>query len=310
MILHRPNGVNINIRKVSFDFEVPLPVNWFPANGAVQLLFNILSLMFPAGERFFINSVKHYRARITDPALQKDVAAFIAQESMHTQQHLKCNQVLKSRSEYAAIFEMVPEVILKIVSRVFPARTQLAVTCALEHFTALLSDQLLQYSVFHKDATPVYKGLWVWHAIEESEHKAVCFDVYQYFCGGIIGYIERCVVMFLTSLVFLLVILFGFITVLLIGSMKRKGRSQSESVASPRNSLKKLKEFIRAFYIAFLTEDSVVFKILRPYFSYYRPSFHPWEYDNSALIQRRKLDLENGFLSDDAPQPMQEEVVT
>lgn len=84
----RPDGVNINVRKVNFGFEETLPERWFPVNGAAQMMCDVISLLFPAGERFFIDSIRHYRSRITDPELKRDVAAFIAQQSIHTQQHL------------------------------------------------------------------------------------------------------------------------------------------------------------------------------------------------------------------------------
>ncbi len=301
MRLQRPNGVNINIRKINFKFEDALPTNWFSTNGAVQMLCNITSLMFPAGEGFFIDSVRHYRSRIKDPELQRDVAAFIAQESMHTRQHQGCNKLLKSHYKYAGVYEKFLEYLLKAAKFVLPARTQLAVTCALEHFTALFADQLLRNSVFHKLANPVYASLWIWHAIEESEHKAVCFDVYQTFHGGVFGYIERSIVMMITSLFFLVVIFFGFIVAMVFGSSKTKRTTQLETSSVQGSSLQRVKNFIKSYYVAFLAEGGLLNGILRPYFAYYLPSFHPWQHDNSELLKRRKIDFENGMYSDVAP---------
>lgn len=300
MTIKRPTGVEIQIRKINFPFEDTLPTNWFPANNIAQITCDVISLLFPAGERFFIDSVRNYRNRITDPALQKDVAAFIAQESMHTQQHLKCNVLLKKNSRYAGFFERVPDIILGAVRIILPARTQLAVTCALEHFTALLAHQLLRNARFEKVADPVYARLWIWHAIEESEHKAVCFDVYHFFYAGVIGYIERCVVMFVTTLIFSGVILFGFFIALLFGS-KRVGKvTESRSNEYKKSGVKNLKKLFSNYYIAFFAKGSLLDGIVSPYLAYYRPSFHPWQHDNSELLQRRKNEYGNGIFSDKA----------
>ncbi len=294
---HRPSGVNINIRKINFKFDDALPATWLSENIALQTLCDITSLMFPAGEGFFIDSVRRYRSRIKDPELRRDVAAFIAQESMHTRQHLGCNKLLLFNTKYARIYQKLPEFILKIVSLILPARTQLAVTCALEHFTALFADQILRRSIFYNYANPTYAGLWIWHAIEESEHKAVCFDVYQLFCGGIIGYIERCIVMIFTTLIFLFVILLGFIVAAVFDFPIKKQVPKLENSETEGIDQKLRKNFSRPNDEALLSGSGLLSGILLPYFAYYRPSFHPWQHDNSELLQRCKDDYEIGLSS-------------
>ncbi len=301
-MLHRPSGVNINIRKIDFRFDDSLPRNWFSEKIALQILCDITSLMFPAGEGFFIDSIRRYRSRITDPELQRDVVAFIAQESMHTRQHQGCNKLLKSHSKYAKIYQKLPEVILKIVSAVLPARTQLAVTCALEHFTALWADQMLRKSIFYNYANPVYAGLWIWHAIEESEHKAVCFDVYQLFFGGILGYIERCIVMIFTTLIVLFVIIIGFMVAIVFDFPKKTYVSTIDNSRADGPSLRIRKDSNHSNDEALLAGSGLLNGILRPYLAYFRPSFHPWQHDNSELLQRCKNDYQIGLPPDIADQ--------
>jgi predicted metal-dependent hydrolase len=60
-----------------------------------------------------------------------------------------------------------------------PASTRLAATTFMEHFTALLAEQLLEDEEFRKQADPEMIKIWQWHALEELEHKAVTYDVYQ-----------------------------------------------------------------------------------------------------------------------------------
>ncbi|MET5013242.1 metal-dependent hydrolase, partial [Burkholderia pseudomallei] len=59
-------------------------------------LFNALSLLYPAGERFFKDSVLNYRDRIEEPNLKRDIACFIGKEAMHTREHVEFNYLLQS----------------------------------------------------------------------------------------------------------------------------------------------------------------------------------------------------------------------
>jgi len=59
-----------------------------------------------------------------------------------------------------------------------------AITCALEHYTAMLADYVLRNPVWLEDAEPQLRVLWSWHAAEETEHKAVAYDVYRAAGGG------------------------------------------------------------------------------------------------------------------------------
>jgi hypothetical protein len=64
--------------------------------------------------------------------------------------------------------------------RLLTAKSNLASTAALEHFTATLAEQLLsdpdvRAMVGHE----AMRNLFLWHALEEAEHKAVAFDVYR-----------------------------------------------------------------------------------------------------------------------------------
>ncbi len=56
----------------------------------------------------------------------------------------------------------------------------LTATTALEHFTATIASQLLVNTYIQELMTDkTMSTMWYWHAIEENEHKAVAFDVYE-----------------------------------------------------------------------------------------------------------------------------------
>ena len=57
---------------------------------------------------------------------------------------------------------------------------KLAITAALEHYTATMAETLLSEPELQaRFADQGLFRMWAWHAIEECEHKSVAFDVYK-----------------------------------------------------------------------------------------------------------------------------------
>ena len=56
----------------------------------------------------------------------------------------------------------------------------------------ILADVLLKSDdLIPKSAHPEMYAMWMWHAMEENEHKAVCYDVYQAVTQGPAAYLRR-----------------------------------------------------------------------------------------------------------------------
>src|SRR5215468_11230379 len=93
----KPAG-DIVVRKVDFDFQPSaVPRRWLHDDLFLSLFNDALSLLFPEGERFFVESVKRYKPEIDDPDLLERVAAFCGQEAMHGTQHRAFNEMLKAQ---------------------------------------------------------------------------------------------------------------------------------------------------------------------------------------------------------------------
>jgi predicted metal-dependent hydrolase len=139
-----------------------------------------LSAMFPEGEKFFIRSVKHYRDRITDPALKEQVSGFIGQEVVHGREHSAFNEHVAKLGYPALKVDRMLRRGLEFRQRHVAPIANLASTAALEHFTATLAE-LVMRDEQTRDAMghDAVRDLFLWHALEESEHKAVAFDVYR-----------------------------------------------------------------------------------------------------------------------------------
>lgn len=169
---------HIKVRRQSFEFAAT-PKYYFNNNPLMSYLLTALSLTFPHGERFFVHSVRNVRDRVQDPTLQKDVSAFIGQEAMHSHAHEDFNAFIESLGiDIQPILNVEYEKI-EYAKTKLSQKQQLAVTCALEHFTAIIAQYLLEHPDFHKQLDPNVAKLWMWHALEETEHKAVAYDVYQ-----------------------------------------------------------------------------------------------------------------------------------
>jgi len=67
-------------RRVRFDLS-RVPKYWHSESPFLTYFFMSLSIVFPEGERFFIDSVRRYEDRITDPRTRAEVRAFIRQEA-------------------------------------------------------------------------------------------------------------------------------------------------------------------------------------------------------------------------------------
>ncbi|HEX4902886.1 MAG TPA: metal-dependent hydrolase [Acidimicrobiales bacterium] len=223
-----------------------------------------LSAVFPDGEDFFVRSVRHYRDQITDPALKRQVAGFIGQESVHGREHRAFNDRLDQLGYPTKRVERFTEKGLALRERLAPPMSNLAATAALEHFTATLAE------VFMRDertreliGDQEVRHLFLWHALEESEHKAVAFDVYKAVGGS-----ERMRVwtMKLIRVSFVL----GLALQVLV-SMLGDWRS-----CTPRRVWRSWKQMRTS---AFLSRET--WERLK---DYDRPDFHPDDHDTDDLV--------------------------
>lgn len=134
----------------------------------------------------------------------------------------------------------------------------------------MLAEILLSDPSRFGDSLKGYQQMWYWHALEETEHKAVAFDVWsRVIKPGPLRYLLRTGSMLTTTLLFWLVV-FDFHLRLLIADRKAGGHVQG---------------FWRM--LKFLYGPKGVFpRMLRPWLHYFKPGFHPWDHDNRARLAR------------------------
>ncbi|WP_293001744.1 metal-dependent hydrolase [Nevskia sp.] len=242
--------------------------HWHGDGTSVSQFYNAMSLFFPEGEQFFIDSVRHYRERITDPALLADIKGFIGQEAMHGREHRAYNARLAEQGYDAELLEARALSLLNFARQHLPPIHHLAATIALEHFTAILADVLLREPRLTAGADPRMAALWRWHAVEETEHKAVAFDVFRAITrGSVRGYVLRCTVMVSVSIRFL-------------WQTARTHYHLIRQDGEHRN----LRGWLRLMNHLW-GRPGLLRRIVLPWLAYFRPGFHPWQHDNRALLE-------------------------
>lgn len=255
-------------RDLHFKLDASCIDNWHEQGPYVTQFANALSIFFPEGERFFIHTVRHYRDYIHEPELRKALTAFIGQEAMHGREHEAYNHLLDKIGLPARELEGRVKRFFQLLEKWLPPSAQLSITIAQEHFTAIVAEIVLTDPRILAGADDRLKSMWRWHALEETEHKGVAFDVYEAVMGrGITAYALRCSSLVLTTAGFLSLV-FHYQSLLL------------KADPHPRNW-----RDLRAYAKFMLFSPAFLPRLTLPWLRYLRPGFHPWEHDNHDLLE-------------------------
>ena len=258
------DGLAFGPRRKSFNIEAALASDWHGASAFITAWFNAMSLLFPLGEKFFIDSVVHFLDEINDPQLREEIAAFRAQESTHRVQHQKYNELLcKLRGYSLERFEKHERERMDWAYRELSARRRLAGTVANEHLTAIMAHDMLANKDAFIGADPHIAELWRWHGVEETEHKAVAFDVFTA-VGGTVG--ERRQALLLNTFFFFKDTLRNLCIML-----QKEGKLWSA------------REWARGFRYLFV-KPGMLRRVAGAWLRFFRKDFHPWQLDNRDLI--------------------------
>jgi len=260
-------SVQVTPRDIRFKTAATANSAWLGGDKTATAVFNALSLTFPVGERLFMDAVRNYRDRLSGQLLA-ETRAFIAQEAIHSREHVGLNAGL-DRTHYP-----IDAIDAEMARRFDFLRSRgpvamLAVTISLEHFTAMMADWFLEDETFWVGAPRDMTRLWQWHAMEETEHKGVCFDVFRQISqdwSPLRRYMVRTRAMVISTVLFTLNIT-RFAAMLL----------EADGVPAWRARLKALNYLFG--------KPGLFRKSWRAYWDWFRPGFHPWDHDNRDLLE-------------------------
>ena len=279
----KPTNHQIMPRFVTFNITEKSPRYWHGGNAFNTHFFNAFFTTFPAGETFFVRSVQKYRHLIKDEELQADITDFSTQEGNHSNAHDLHGDVLAQQG-YKSIARdnKFLDAGLKLFNKTMP-RFSLAVTIAIEHFTAILSHQVyatpeLFIEPLHED----FKPLFLWHAAEEIEHKGVAYDVYEEVDGS---YSLRVIAMILTTIAILMLVFIRLSPLLRKDGLLFSGSTWKNGMS-------------------FLFSKNGLFTLVVPhYLQFYRRNFHPWDEQDYHFIDEFRAQFDSGQFVKEIPTP-------
>ncbi len=239
---------------------------WLSGDRVGTAVFNALSLVFPEGERMFMDAVRHYRPQLSGRLLE-EARAFIAQEAIHSREHISLNALL-DRGHYPV--EAIEAEMRRrtAMMRERGPMTMLCVTIALEHFTAMMADWFLQDDSLLASAPADIARLWQWHAMEETEHKAVAYDVFLEVTRDWTRKQRQTVrnrTMRIVTLLF------------------TRNIAHFAAMLLEADGMNPVEAHARALWFLF-GKPGLFRKSWKTYADWYRVDFHPWSHDNRDLL--------------------------
>jgi predicted metal-dependent hydrolase len=246
--------------------------HWVGGDPVATAFFNALSITFPRGEAYFIESVRAFRDGAS-PRLAAEIAAFTKQEVVHSREHLAFNRQMTEQGYDVTLLDADVARLLDLARARQPI-VSLAATMALEHFTAILAHQLLRDPRHLEGADAQAAGLWRWHAIEEIEHKGVAYDTWLHATSGW----SRFRRWRLKSLMMLIVTRHF---------LHHRARGMIELLR--QDGITGMRAWRGLLAYAFV-RPGIVRSILGAWSAYFLPGFHPWNEDDRHLIARHESD--------------------
>lgn len=268
-----PDDVTILPRDIKFDVASANSQYWMDGDPVGTAIMNSLSLTFPDGERMFMDAVKAYRGEVSGK-LAKDVKDFIHQEAIHSREHHLLNQHIDREKYPVAEIEETIRGRVQMGRDGGPMRMLIATIC-LEHMTAMMADLMVGQTEMFQKTEPGIERMWRWHAMEETEHKAVAFDVFLEVTkdwSPLKRYMRRCISM--------LIIASNFTKNIENFSVMMLEADGWET----RTARKAVRKYLWKSPNLFGRDLSI-------FFSWFKPGFHPWDHDNRELMTEWKAEF-------------------
>jgi uncharacterized protein len=150
---HHDNQLTLTVRRLHVRLSDDFSQHWNGQDAFMTAFANALSMSFPVGDQFFIDAVKAGLVKledVSDSAVLRDtVKKFIGQEATHRHLHNLFNEQIAKhgyRNRLERRLQMRIDAKRLELAQLGDAHSylqELAMTCAVEHFTAILGDLIL-----------------------------------------------------------------------------------------------------------------------------------------------------------------------
>ena len=265
---------------MKFDFDPEQVDHRFYMDAELaSAYFASLSIFLTRGEDLVIDTARYHRDFITDPLLKQRVTSLIGQEAIHSKMHEELNDAYLIRDLPVKLFRTWAGWAFEYGFERLPQPMKLSLMAGIEHFTAVLAEYMMNHEeVFFRSQDEKQRAIWMWHMLEESEHKDIAFDVFQELSNN---YLLR-IAGFFPALITILVLISA--ASFLVPFYR-----------NPKNliSLRYWKEIPYNFRLIFGLKDGVYGSSFKHIFDYLRPDFHPNDHDTSEFLDYYKEKLLN-----------------
>jgi len=273
-----PDDLDIIVRNRKFGRGTKTRRWWLNGDPVGTAWFNALSATFPRGEAFFIESVKAHRNG-APPKLDAEIRAFVKQEINHTREHIVFNKLAENAGyDISFIDQRVEEMLALTKGR--PQILNLAATMALEHFTAMLGQELLTHPAHLDGADGDLGDLWKWHSAEEVEHKGVAYDTWLHATREWTRFKRWRV-----KSLMMLIVTKNFIT--------HRVSDMVELLAQDGIPAGEARRRIAAYL---LWKPGFLRRIAGQWAAYFLPGFHPWNHDDRPLIRKYESEFPDAVM--------------
>jgi predicted metal-dependent hydrolase len=269
---HSPSDLTITPRDRRFGRSLAQKRWWLGGDPIGSAFHNALSITFPRGEAFFVESVKAFRDG-ADPKLEREIRSFITQEVMHSREHVAFNKRVTEAGYKIDHLEQVVADSLEL-TKDRPQILNLAVTMALEHYTAIMAHMMLKDPKYYAGADPELTEMWRWHAIEEIEHKGVAYDTWLHATTDWSRWTRwkvKTIMMLLVSRTF----------------WSKRWEGTLDLLAQDGITGAKAKARL-LWYL--LGTPGILRRLAPAWAAFFLPGFHPWNHDDRPLIGKYDSD--------------------
>ncbi|MDO8283636.1 MAG: metal-dependent hydrolase [Rhodoferax sp.] len=262
----------LTVRRLLIDLTTPFAPRWNGGDAFRSAFFNALSMSFPIGEQYFIDSVRAGLKALPEgerARLATEVQGFVGQEATHRRIHGLFNGHLERQGHTNELERRAAVRLQQNAHR--DVRVHVGATAATEHLTAIFADWMLSHPAALQGAEPRLQTLWLWHSAEESEHRSTAFDIYKALNGNEEWRIK----------------IFRYITITFLSDVIR----QTVRNLWHDRSLFKWSTW-RSAYQLLLSKDGMFrgnYKLWRDYMA---PGFHPRQQADSLSVQWLKTNAD------------------
>lgn len=173
---------------------------WFHDSVFKSSFFDASSVIIPRGERFVIHSVEKLLHKVHDEKLKEEMTHLIHEETAHSRVHDAYNMMLEREGYNLHLSNSIENMIFPNFEKYLSPMTNLGISMCIEYFTLIFAKHTFEQSVLEDEGVDKrLKRVWIWHNLEEIDHRSGCFDLYQYLDGG---YFHRVSCMTAACLVF------------------------------------------------------------------------------------------------------------